>query len=223
MEVKGFALPITGGHLLVGLRLLCCPCEIPFPPLRCPGRRPGPQSGREITQGSLHRHHLATRPVPEDSHCHNVMSSPPATGVQRVDCLGAWTAAARWPAHARLEAIRRFSHCSLRSRVSAGHGVAEADGNRTRLGALAPTPVLKACRRSHCPQACDQRLCLRTPSQNVQRLVRPVRLEDLSGGLEDLSGITSSISTFPARGRDTRRGKPRSFPHFVAPHRASMV
>ena len=29
---------------------------------------------------------------------------------------------------------------------------------------------------------------------------------------DDLSGITSSISALPARGRDTRRGKPRSFP-----------
>ena len=41
------------------------------------------------------------------------------------------------------KAVVGFLPCSLRSRVSAGHGMAEADGNRTRLGALAPTPVLK--------------------------------------------------------------------------------
>ena len=61
---------------------------------------------------------------------------------------------------------------------------AEADGNRTRLRALARTPVFEGMSDARtCLQACDQRLCLRTPSQNVQRLVRPVRLEDLSGGL----------------------------------------
>jgi hypothetical protein len=36
----------------------------------------------------------------------------------------------------------RFLHCSLRSRVSAGHGVAEADGNRTRPGSSRPYTVL---------------------------------------------------------------------------------
>jgi hypothetical protein len=30
MEVKRFPLPITGSHLLIGLRLLCSPFEIPF-------------------------------------------------------------------------------------------------------------------------------------------------------------------------------------------------
>jgi len=44
----------------------------------------------------------------------------------------------------------RFLRADVRpaSRIYAGQGpnlVAEADGNRTRLGALAPTPVLKAC------------------------------------------------------------------------------
>jgi hypothetical protein len=60
--------------------------------------------------------------------------------------------------------------------------VAEADGNRTRRRAFARPPILKACPAFWYLQPCDQRLCLQAPSQNVQRLVRPIRLEDLSGG-----------------------------------------
>jgi hypothetical protein len=37
----------------------------------------------------------------------------------------------------------RFLHCSLRSRVSARHSVAEADGNRTRPARLTAAAVLK--------------------------------------------------------------------------------
>jgi hypothetical protein len=58
--------------------------------------------------------------------------------------------------------------------------------------------VLKHVRRSRFLQACDQRLCVQTPSQNVQRLVRRIWLEDLSGGLRRLvRGTTSWIKTLP--------------------------
>jgi hypothetical protein len=61
-------------------------------------------------------------------------------GVAPIDGLGA-------------KAVVGFLQRSLRIRVSAGHGLAEADGNRTRLGALAPTPVLKTGGPTRCPDA----------------------------------------------------------------------
>jgi hypothetical protein len=74
--------------------------------------------------------------------------------------------------------LARRRNAAVRGRVS----VAEADGNRTRRRAFARPPILKACPAFWYLQPCDQRRCLQAPSQNVQRLVRPIRLEDLSGG-----------------------------------------
>jgi hypothetical protein len=62
--------------------------------------------------------------------------------------------------------------------------VAEADGNRTRRRALARPPILKACPALAVPSGPVTSVFVfgRRP-RTCKRLVRPIRLEDLSGGL----------------------------------------
>jgi hypothetical protein len=75
-----------------------------------------------------------------------------------------------------VERTSGFLQCSFRSHVFTGHSVAEADGNRTRLGALAPTPVLKTGGPTRRPDASPSRISARLESVPAVRYACPAVL-----------------------------------------------